>query len=880
MRFTVFALFTVVVAFFAGGDNAARLSVEEETLRSAGLGTDEASLLDFFRKRAMQKTADDKLLALARKLADPNAEVRNHTAAQLVASGPSAIPALRYVLNDLDDPVAAKLAERCLEWLEGNRRTSIPIAAARLLAARKPPGAVEALLAYLPFADDRSVVESVKAALVTLVAEGGKPAPALVEALHDPVSMRRAIAVEVLCSGDLPQVLPDVRKLLADPKPQVRLQAALALAERQDEEAIGVLIDLLLDLPPGQRKVVENALQQLAGEWSPNPTLAGDDPVSRKIRRDAWAAWSRNTDGPALLAAFREQTLDADQLIGALLLIQKLGDNGFAVRERAASQLIALGTKVLPLLREATRSDDLERARRAALCLKQIAQNEDEHKLPMAAARLLAVRKPAGATEALLAYLPFTEDAAMSDEISRALKRLVRATGQADPILVKTLGDAMPVRRLAAAETLVVAGGVENLQAVRKLLNDKVPQVRLRVAVALALAHDKEAVPALIDIVAQLPVGQAWEAEDVLHRLAGADAPQVAPGDDPAAQKQFLGAWTAWWQKNVAKVDFAKLDAGADSAGLMLVVEIAYAVKAGGAAGALPGGPAGAAGKKGGKGGGAANPPPGGKKGGGGVAAKVMVGTDRVIALDRSATPRWEIDNLASPVDACLLPGNRLLVAEAGADLVTERDFKGNVLWHANLPGTPVSVQRLANGNTFIGLASGVLMEVDRAGKTVVNVNMGLNPAGGAAGGAPVVGAGGFMFNPGNLSLIGAYKTANGQMVCLTDQGTCTYLSAAGKEIKSFRQVQPARGRMDVTATGHLLTVENDGMIREYDAEGKVVWQVNAPPGMGSASRLPSGHTLVATYGGGGVVELDQGGRTVWEYRSPLGYRPLRVRQR
>src|SRR5262245_14058177 len=37
----------------------------------------------------------------------------------------------------------------------------------------------------------------------------------------------------------------DVRKLLGNPDPQLRLRAALTLAARQDEEAIGVLIDLL-----------------------------------------------------------------------------------------------------------------------------------------------------------------------------------------------------------------------------------------------------------------------------------------------------------------------------------------------------------------------------------------------------------------------------------------------------------------------------------------------------------------------------------------------------------------------------------------------------------------------------------------------------------
>jgi HEAT repeat protein len=104
---------------------------------------------------------------------------------------------------------------------------------------------------------------------------------------------------------------PDGRQGLTDPNPQVRLKTALALAEQQDEEAVSVLIELLADLPPAQRRVAEQALQRLAEEWSPNPTLTGNDELSRRIRRDAWASWWRNTDGPALMAAFKKRTLSA-----------------------------------------------------------------------------------------------------------------------------------------------------------------------------------------------------------------------------------------------------------------------------------------------------------------------------------------------------------------------------------------------------------------------------------------------------------------------------------------------------------------------------------------------------------------------------------------
>src|SRR5262245_9756775 len=187
---------------------------------------------------------------------------------------------------------------------------------------------------------------------------------------------------------------PDDRKLLRDPDPQARLRAALRLAPQQDEEAVGVLIELLAELPAGQSRLAEQALQALAQEWAPTPALTRDDEVSRRIRRDAWAAWWRNTDGPALLAAFRRRTLSPEQTEQARALITQLGHKAYARREGAAAALVALGPSVVPLLRQALPGADLEQDRRIQVCLKRIAADTDQKTLPPVAAELLALRRP------------------------------------------------------------------------------------------------------------------------------------------------------------------------------------------------------------------------------------------------------------------------------------------------------------------------------------------------------------------------------------------------------------------------------------------------------------------------------------------------------
>src|SRR5262245_50521623 len=64
------------------------------------------------------------------------------------------------------------------------------------------------------------------------------------------------------------------------------------------------------------------------------------------------------TDGPALLAYFRQRTVgDADrQRIEGL--IRQLGDPAYAVRERATAELVACGLPAIGPLRQAQDSPD------------------------------------------------------------------------------------------------------------------------------------------------------------------------------------------------------------------------------------------------------------------------------------------------------------------------------------------------------------------------------------------------------------------------------------------------------------------------------------------------------------------------------------------
>src|SRR6185437_16358042 len=407
------------------------------------------------------------------------------------------------------------------------------------------------------------------------------------------------------------QRIDALRPLLKDSAPGVRLRAAMTLAEANDAEAIPVLIDLLADLTPEQRRPVAEFLTQLAGEWAPGLQLQIEDEISRRIRRDAWAAWWRHTDGASLLAIVRKHTLTPQARARVLRLIAQLGDEQFTARENASKELFILGRILLPQLRDASKNADREIVRRAKRLIERIEQ-APAHPLPIAALRLLAMRKPAGVVAALLAYLPYAEDETRIEELGKCLTALALRDGKPEPDLVCALADPQPLLRFTAGEALIKGGGAEGRSVVRKLLKDDAPEVRLRVALAFARAKQPEGVAVLIDLLTVLPAERLGEIEAALFQLAGDAAPEVSLGIEQAERKKCRDAWAAWWKVHAGRVDLARLTAQ-PWLGYTLICD-----------------------------------------------------ANQVYEIDRHGKRRWIVENAGGPIDAWCLAGNRVLIAEWG----------------------------------------------------------------------------------------------------------------------------------------------------------------------------------------------------------------------
>jgi hypothetical protein len=530
--------------------------------------------------------------------------------------------------------------------------------------------------------------------------------------------------------------------------------------------------------------------------------IAADEEILKKVHLP--------TDGGALLDYFRKRTFPETNPGRMAQLVGQLGSDDFQAREKAQAEILGMGPGSLLALRKAESSRDTEIRRRVHdICLRM--EEKADPAVQAATARLIGKHHLAGGADVLLAYLPFAADSAVVDDVTRALGDLAVRDGKPEPAVVTALNDKSALKRAAAGEALARAGDTTELPAVRKLLHDPEARVRLRVGLALVRNKDKavaaEAVPALIDVLGELPPEQLWPAEAVLVRLAGEQTPAVSLGTDEPSRKQARKVWGDWWARNRDKVDVTSLGKAPAFLNYTLVVQQTQRV----------------------------------------VNGRFVRIAGEILELDPQKKTRWRFDvENTYPVDARVVGPDRVLITEFNGRRISERDLKGAVKWQQQVNGNPMSAQRLANGNTFVVMQNR-LVELDRTGKEVWAYS-----------------------RPGNNhDMLRGLKLRNGDVVFITNQGMLTRMdSRTLRDIKSFPvgHVGNLFGSFDVLPNGNVLVPQfGQHRVVEFDGNGREIWQaqVQLP---NSVMRLPNGHTLVSSLNTRQIVELDRNGRDVWSY--------------
>lgn len=556
---------------------------------------------------------------------------------------------------------------------------------------------------------------------------------------------------------------------------------------------------------------VEEPKKEIAKKETAPP---GDDGADdRKILQGAGVP----ADGKSLLEYFRQRTFpEADPKLMAGL-VRQLGDEDFEVREKAYARLSVMGAGALVGLKSAERDADVEVQRRAEE-LRQRIETKAEPQVQAAVARLIARVKPAGAANVLLDYLPFAPDNEVVDELCRTLAAVAKQGGKADPIIVQALGDKIAVKRGAAGSALVRAGLVSERQAVLPLLKDPDPTVRLRVGLALAWSKEKEALPVLVDLLAILEPEHLWPVEELLVRLAGDKTPSVSLGNDEPSRKACRTAWSTWYENNKGTIDLAKLEGEPALLGYTLVVQQNFNRI---------------------------------------VNGRRVTQQGLVLELDHNKKVRWKFEMPTYPVDAQVVQHDRVLVAEYQAGRVTERDFKGQIVWERAVGGNPIGVQRLPGGTTFV-VTQQRLVEFDKSGKEVLVIN-----------------------RP-NSDIFRARKLRNGEVAFVTNSGQYVRMEAkTQKVLKSFQvgQIPVLFGSIDVLPNGHVVVPDFQRQrVVEYDAQGREKTAFNSP-WPNAVQRLPNGNTLVSSQNSRRVAEYDRNGREVWTYQDNQGM-PFNARRR
>ncbi len=217
--------------------------------------------------------------------------------------------------------------------------------------------------------------------------------------------------------------------------------------------------------------------------------------------------------------------------------------------------------------------------------------------------------------------------------------------------------------------------------------------------------------------------------------------------------------------------------------------------------------------------------------------------------------------------------GYRFIGADRSLAIV---EADGSVAWKQDVPGTPHDLSVLANGNILIILDNHKVVELEaKTGKEVWSYDS-----------AKMNG------NDGKKIEVHAIQRLDDGLTMIAESGVSRIIEV-DKEGTIKHQIalkvsspQPHRDTRLVRklANGNYLVChEGDGVVKEYDSKGDVVWDFPVPlfdqkPAGGhgpeawgnqtyAALRLANGNTLIGTGNGHGVIEVTKAKEIVWRLK-------------
>jgi hypothetical protein len=772
------------------------LSTERELLKTAGFNpANTQSLIPLFKGRSSSIPAKASIEKLIAQLINGNPEEKLAAKKDLICMGDYVISTLKKALGEILDPASEKNLKECIELVEGKGSENLISAALKVIASEGKAESSEVLFAYLPFAAEEILRNECESTLRGLFTTSGT---VFEQTLTDPNPYKRAVAAEILVRKGNPKQISMAKTLLNDTSSLVRTRLVLSLLEQKDRVAMPTALKLLASDSKDTSSLIETALATLAGELAIQGPK-NDDSISRSINQAAWAGWWKSINEQDLLTLLRESTAPIAMITEADKVFK---DNNIELIKKYINSKSFKSNPALQAFLLNRAAFDMNIAKLIEPDSNAIKLLLQSNQVTPALIRLITLVRPANAIEIILAYIPSCNDDNIQDLLGECLGLYLNDQNTPPPALIAASTSSIEEIRTFAGRVLAQSPNEIAQKTCTTLLSDSSVRVRLEVARESIKNQNKSAIPVLIELMTKVPAEKAEAIDQTLRAIAKDKSPE-SKNDS----KVDAAAWNTWWQKEGTQLVLTPGLKNQEALKNFLVVESFNQEKKSG----------------------------------------------RVFLVTPSGKTLWEITNLSNPTDALLLPNNKILITEQGANRITERDTKGNISWEKSATN-PFLSQRLSNGNIFIA-SRNKIVEVGRNGNEI------------------------FSFSYPNETILAACKTRTNEYALLSYNGVFLKLDSKGNEVSKSRIPFPTNFGINGGAITQndrvLVSIPTLNKIMEFNFSGQSTWEstITMP---GIPTKLPNGNVVAPSLNGSKIVEIQMDGKIIYE-SAPNSYRSIKV---
>ena len=772
------------------------LSTERELLKTAGFNpANTQSLIPLFKGRSSSIPAKASIEKLIAQLINGNPEEKLAAKKDLICMGDYVISTLKKALGEILDPASEKNLKECIELLEGKGSETLISSALKVIASEGKAESSEVLFAYLPFAAEEILRNECESTLRGLFTTSGT---VFEQTLTDTNPYKRAVAAEILVRKGNPKQISMAKSLLNDTSSLVRTRLVLAFLEQKDRVAMPTALKLLASDSKDTSSLIETALATLAGELAIQGPK-NDDSISRSINQAAWAGWWKSINEQDLLTLLRESTAPIAMITEADKVFK---DNNIELIKKYINSKSFKSNPALQAFLLNRAAFDMNIAKLIEPDSNAIKLLLQSNQVTPALIRLITLARPANAIEIILAYIPSCNDDNIQDLLGECLGLYLNDQNTPPPALIAASTSSIEEIRTFAGRVLAQSPNEIAQKTCTTLLSDSSVRVRFEVARESIKNQNKSAIPVLIEMMTKVPAEKAEAIDQTLRAIAKEKSPE-SKNDS----KADAAAWNTWWQKEGTQLVLTPGLKNHEALKNFLVVESFNQEKKSG----------------------------------------------RVFLVTPSGKTLWEIANLSNPTDALLLPNNKILITEQGANRITERDTKGNISWEKSVTN-PFHSQRLLNGNIFIA-SRNKIVEVGRNGNEI------------------------FSFSYPNETILAACKTRTNEYALLSYNGVFLKLDSKGNEVSKSRIPFPTNFGINGGAITQndrvLVSIPTLNKIMEFNFSGQSTWEstITMP---GIPTKLPNGNVVAPSLNGSKIVEIQMDGKIIYE-SAPNSYRSIKV---